>query len=257
MIRSALFQAAYYLLSVGYVLLCVLASIIPGSNVTTWMVQRYAKRMVQAMRWIAGIKVTMISQDKLPRGAFILAPKHQSWGDGFCAFSTVDDLVFVTGNHLEKIPLLKGVLNKIGAIVVDNCGGGDAREDLNKGAARAFSQGKRILIYPEGHLSKPGTHHRYRLGIWALYSTHNVPVVPAATNLGHYWEQTSFRKKPGRAIVEFLDPIEPGLSKAEFMATLEERIETQTRVLAIIATGGSNYPESQLVHFAKEQKNAG
>jgi 1-acyl-sn-glycerol-3-phosphate acyltransferase len=256
-IRSALFQLTYYLLSVGYVMLCVLASIIPGKNVTTWMVQRYARRMVQAMRYVAGIRVTIIGQELLPSGPFILAPKHQSWGDGFCSFSAVDDLVFVTGNHLEKIPLLKGVLRKIGAIVVDNCGGGDARDDLNKGAAQAFADGKRILIYPEGHLSKPGTHHRYRLGIWALYSQHNVPVVPAATNLGHYWEQTSFRKKPGRAVVEFLEPIQPGLSKAEFMETLENRIEIQTQIWAIVASGDANYPKSQLVHFEKEQKNAG
>lgn len=257
MIRSILFQAVYYLLSVSYVLLCVIASVIPGKHVTTWMVQRYAKRMVQAMRYVAGIRVRIIGKQNLPSGAFILAPKHQSWGDGFCSFSEVNDLVFVTGNHLEKIPLLKGVLSKIGAIVVDNCGGGDAREDLNNGAARAFAEGKRILIYPEGHLSKPGEHHRYRLGIWALYSQHNVPVVPAATNLGHFWEQTSFRKRPGQAVVEYLEPIPPGLSKAEFMSTLETRIETHTQMWAIVASGDPNFPASKLVHFAKEQKNAG
>lgn len=257
MIRSILFAAAYYILSVSYVLFCVMASILPGKGVTTWMVKRYAMRMVQAMRYIAGIKVRIIGQENLPSGAFILAPKHQSWGDGFCSFSIVDNLVFVTGNHLEKIPLLKGVLSKIGAIVVDSCGGGQSKEDLMNGATRAFNEGKRILIYPEGHLSKPGTHHRYRLGIWALYSTHNVPVVPAATNLGHFWEQTSFRKKPGMAVVEYLEPIPPGLSKAEFMSTLETRIETYTQMWGIVASGNPNFPKSELVHFAKEQKNAG
>lgn len=257
MIRSVLFALAYYILSVIYVLFCVMASILPGNGVTTWMVKRYATRMVQAMRYIAGIKVRIVGKDNLPSGAFILAPKHQSWGDGFCSFSSVDNLVFVTGNHLEKIPLLKGVLKKLGAIVVDSCGGGQSKEDLMNGATRAFNEGKRILIYPEGHLSKPGEHHRYRLGIWALYSTHNVPVVPAATNLGHFWEQTSFRKKPGMAVVEYLEPIPAGLSKAEFMSTLEERIETHTKMWAIVASGDPNFPDSKLVHFAKEQKNAG
>lgn len=255
-IRSVLFALTYYALSISYVLFCVFASILPGKGVTTWMVKRYAMRMVQAMRYVAGIRVRMIGTENIPSGPFILAPKHQSWGDGFCSFSTVDNLVFVTGNHLEKIPLLKGVLNKIGAIVVDNCGGGNSKEDLNKGADRAFQEGKRILIYPEGHLSKPGTHHRYRLGIWALYSTHNVPVVPAATNLGHFWEQTSFWKKPGLAVVEYLEPIPPGLSKAEFMSTLETRIETHTQMWAIVASGDANFPQSQLVHFEKEKRDA-
>jgi len=257
MIRSSLFYIAYWLLSITYILFCVVASIIPGKQVTTWMVQRYARRMVQAMYVFAGIRVTILGQERLPKGAFILAPKHQSWGDGFCSFSAVDDLVFVTGNHLEKIPLLKGVLSKIGAIVVDNCGGGNSKEDLNRGADRAFAEGKRILIYPEGHLSKPGTHHRYRLGIWALYSRHNVPVVPAATNLGHYWQQTDFLKKPGRAVVEYLEPIMPGLSKQEFMNLLETRIELNTQMWAIVATGDANYPPSQMVHFEGEKTHAG
>lgn len=252
MIRSFLFAIAYYILSVIYVLFCVMASLVPGKHVTTWMVRHYSWRMVQLMRWVAGIRVEVRGLENLPTGPFILAPKHQSWGDGFCSFSSVDDLVFVTGNHLEKIPLLKGVLRKIGAIVVDNCGGGNSKEDLNRGADRAFQEGKRILIYPEGHLSKPGTHHRYRLGIWALYSTHNVPVVPAGTNLGLFWEQTSFWKKPGQATVEYLEPIPVGLTKADFMKQLEESIEQSTRRLHQEATG-RDPGESQLVHFEKER----
>lgn len=231
MIRSAIFTLAYYVISVAYVFMATLSVIFPGKFITRWIVRRYAQRMLTAMHWFAGIKVEHRGLDNLPSGPFILAPKHQSWGDGFASFSVVKDLVFVTGNHLEKIPLLKGLLRKIGAIVVDSCGGGDSKESLMRGATRAFLEGNRVLIYPEGHLSKPGEHHRYRLGIWALYSTHHVPVVPAGTNLGCFWEQTNFRKTPGNAVVEYLEPIEPGLSKVEFMRRLETSIETSTRNL--------------------------
>lgn len=250
MFRSILFIIAYYMLSIFYVLAAALSVVFPGKFVTRWIVRRYAQRMVTAMRWFAGIRVEMRGKANLPKGPFILAPKHQSWGDGFCSFSTVDDLVFVTGNHLEKIPLLKGLLRKIGAIVVDSCGGGQSKEDLMRGTTQAFKEGKRILIYPEGHLSKPGTHHRYRLGIWAMYSQHNVPVVPAGTNLGLFWEQTAFLKRPGHAVVEFLPPIMPGLSKEEFMHRLQDDIERITWLLHMEATG--NDVESQLVHFDKE-----
>jgi 1-acyl-sn-glycerol-3-phosphate acyltransferase len=38
-------------------------------------------------------------------------------------------------------------------------------------------------------------------------------------------------KKPGRVVLEFLEPIPAGLRRAEFMHMLEERIETATNRL--------------------------
>ena len=88
-----------------------------------------------------------------------------------------------------------------------------------------------VLIYPEGHLSKPGEQHAYRKGVWHLYDALKRPCTPVATNLGLAWNQQDFRKTPGRVTVEFLDPIEPGLPKDAFMARLEAAIETRTQML--------------------------
>lgn len=151
-------------------------------------------------------------------------------------FHQFDDVAFVTGDHLEKFPLLGGVLKKLGAIVVDNCGGHKAREALAKSAEVAAREGRKILIYPEGHLSAVGTHHKYRTGVWHMYRNFNLPVVPVATNLGCFAPQQEFGKFPGTAVVEFLEPIQPGLDKAEFMALLEARIESRTAELISQAT---------------------
>jgi 1-acyl-sn-glycerol-3-phosphate acyltransferase len=58
-----------------------------------------------------------------------------------------------------------------------------------------------------------------------------------ATNLGLFWPQQDFRKHAGRATVEFLDPIEPGLERGAFMAKLEGAVETRTQQLIAQATG--------------------
>jgi 1-acyl-sn-glycerol-3-phosphate acyltransferase len=50
-----------------------------------------------------------------------------------------------------------------------------------------------------------------------------------ALNSGVYWK--GFSKYPGTIVLEFLDPIPPGLKRAEFMRVLEERIETATNRL--------------------------
>jgi 1-acyl-sn-glycerol-3-phosphate acyltransferase len=70
-----------------------------------------------------------------------------------------------------------------------------------------------------------------------MYRDFNLPVVPVATNLGVFWPQEEFTKNPGRATVEFLDPIQPGLGRGEFLAKLEAAVETRSQELIAQATG--------------------
>ena len=135
--RSFLFNVAYWIVSILYTLMAAFAALAPGRKATGWIIRRYVKRMVWAMRVFAGIRLQVRGRERLPEGAFIIAAKHQSWGDGFCVYSQFDDLAFVTGNHLERFPLLGTVLQKLGAIVVDNCGGPEARRALAESAAQA------------------------------------------------------------------------------------------------------------------------
>jgi 1-acyl-sn-glycerol-3-phosphate acyltransferase len=236
MIRSALFSLVYWLLSVLYVLMAVVCLLLPGRKAVGWVVRRYCRRMVQAMDLVIGLKLKVVGREKVP-GACIIAAKHHSWFDGFCMYSQFDDIAFVTGDHLERIPLVRGVLAKLGAIVVDNCGGHKARQALAESAARANQAGRRILIYPEGHLARAGEHFRYKSGVWHMYANFGLPVVPAATNLGVFAPQQAFLKRGGTATVEFLDPIAPGLEKAEFLKRLEAAIETRSDQLIAEATG--------------------
>ena len=236
MIRSALFSLAYWAASVLYVLLAALCLVLPGRKAVGWVVRRYTRRMVQALRLLAGIRLRVLGRDKVPE-ACIIAAKHQSWFDGYCMYSQFDDLAFVTGDHLEKLPLLGGILAKLGAIVVDNCGGHKARAALARNAARANEAGRRILIYPEGHLGKAGEHFRYKTGVYHMYANFGLPVVPVATNLGVFAPQRDFLKHPGTATLQFLDPIPPGLTRSEFMQQLQAAIEDKTDILVAEASG--------------------
>ena len=98
--------------------------------------------------------------------------------------------------------------------------------------AASFGDGaedKRIvLIYPEGHLTKVGEHKRIRAGVWHMQEASKWPVVPVATNLGLRWQEQDYAKYPGPAVIEFLDPIPPGLRKDEMVKLLGEAIHTHT-----------------------------
>jgi 1-acyl-sn-glycerol-3-phosphate acyltransferase len=235
--RSLAFNIVYWILSISYGLTAAFAALAPGRRATTWVIRRYVHRMVQAMAVFAGIRLQVRGKNHLPSGAFIVASKHQSWGDGFATYDQFDDLAFVTGDHLEKFPLLGTVLRKLGAIVVNSCGGHTARAALKERAADAHREGRKILIYPEGHLARIGEKYRYRSGVWHMYRDFDMPVVPLATNLGLFWPQEESRKTPGTATLEFLAPIPTGLPKDEFLARLEDAIEGKTAELIAEATG--------------------
>ena len=254
--RSLVFNVAFGLISVIYTFKAALAALRPGRGAVRRAVSQYVRRMVWAMDAFAGIELEVRGRERLPEGAFILAPKHASYGDGFCAYSQFDDLAFVTGDHLERFPLFKTVLKKLGAIVVDNCGGPEARRALARSAAEANAEGRKILIYPEGHLAPVGVRFRYRTGVFHMARDFGLPVVPAASNLGLFWPQEKWTKRPGKAVLEFLDPIPPTLGKAEFMARLEAAVEGRTAELVADATGRPVQPSVLGVPEA-ERRRAG
>jgi 1-acyl-sn-glycerol-3-phosphate acyltransferase len=229
-LRSFLFNIGFWWISILYVLLAAVLALTPGHKGVRWAVRRYSKRMVQLMKLI-GITPEARGRERLPPAPFIVAPKHSSYGDGFMMYVQFDDVAFVTGDHLERFPLVPKVLEKLGAIVIDNCGGSEARKDLEANFAKAAEDKRIVLIYPEGHLTKVGEHLRFRAGVWHMQDASGWPVVPVATNLGLRWQQEDFQKFPGPAVVEFLDPIMPGLGKDEFLKLLEERVETNTNRL--------------------------
>ncbi|QUD86908.1 lysophospholipid acyltransferase family protein [Phenylobacterium montanum] len=235
--RSLLFNIAFGVISVFYTLTAAFAALTPGRGLVRRVISLYVKRMVWAMRFYAGIEIEVRGRENLPQGAFILAPKHASYGDGFSIYAQFDDLAFVTGDHLERFPLMKGVLQKIGAIVVDNCGGPEARAALSRKAADAHKEGRKILIYPEGHLAPVGVRFRYRTGVYYMARDFDMPVVPVASSLGLFWTQENWTKHPGKAVLEFLEPLPMGLEKEEFMARLEAAVEDRTAELVAEATG--------------------
>jgi len=157
----------------------------------------------------------------------------------------------MTGDHITKFLFIKRILAKMNAVVIDSCGGEKVREKFHQTSQIVREQGRRILIFPEGHLSEIGTHHRYRKGVYHLYKDFDCPVVPVASNLGQRWNQNDWHKHKGGATMEFLEPIRPGMEKDAFMALLQDRIESRSLALLDMDDLGALNPEN----IGKQKEN--
>ena len=257
MIRSVAFNLYFYLGTLLVAVTGILLVPIPTPVLLRGLLFHWARAVVWGMRWIGGMKIEFRGLEHLPAsGPALLANKHHSESDGILLAARIRGIAFVAMQELFRYPLIGAILYRLQMIRVDTCGGGRERENLAQFARRACDSGRHIAIYPEGNLMAPGERERYRSGIYYLYRDLGLPVTPVATSVGLLWNRRDWRKKSGRAAIEFLPAIETGLDKESFMRRIEDVIETASdRLIAEFA--GRPYQPSQLVLRSQGQAGIG
>ncbi|HTT97620.1 MAG TPA: lysophospholipid acyltransferase family protein [Rhizomicrobium sp.] len=230
LLRSAVFFLWFALVSAVICIVFLPALILPR-RVTVWMSRRWSAINFWGLRVIAGVRFEV--RGTVPRDGVLVAAKHMSMWDTMALYLLLDDPAVVLKRGLQLIPFYGWYITKAGSIAIDRGGGASTLRKMTASAKRALDSGRSILIFPEGTRKKPDAAPDYKPGVAALYSQLGVPCVPAALNSGLFW--TGFIKRPGNIVLEFLEPIPPGLRSREFMKVLQERIETATA--ALIAEG--------------------
>ena len=194
----------------------------------------WAQAVLFALKWIVGLDGEIRGRANIPPGACLIAMKHQSMFDTLMLPPLLGDPAVVIKRELQYVPFYGWYATRAGSIFIDRKGGANALRRMVGAAKRAVAAGRPVVIFPQGTRTMPGQPvdtAPYQAGIAALYRELGVPLVPAAVNSGMYWGRRAFMKRHGRIIVEFLEPILPGLPRREVMATLEARIEAATAAL--------------------------
>jgi 1-acyl-sn-glycerol-3-phosphate acyltransferase len=198
-----------------------------------WMFNFWGRGVVGLLA-ICDIKVEVRGKQFIPTGAALVAPKHQCMLDVFAQFTWLPGSAFVMKKELAWIPWFGWYAKKAGAIVIDREGQAKTMRQVIREGIELFKKGRQVVIFPEGTRKAPGAEPDYKPGIAALYRELNVRVEPVATNVGVHGSAHGFIRIPGTIVFEYLEPIPPGLKRAEFMRILEERIETKsTELLAL------------------------
>jgi 1-acyl-sn-glycerol-3-phosphate acyltransferase len=185
------------------------------------------------LKVIVGTKLEVRGQEKLPKGACLVASKHQSAWETFALIPLFRDPALLMKRELFWIPFHGWFSRKFEMIPVDRDKGPAALRRMLREARKRVADGREIIIFPEGTRRAPGAPPDYKTGVILLYEALGLPCVPVALNSGVFWPRRSLERRPGTIVVKFLDPIPPGLPKAEFLARLTEAVETaSTRLLA-------------------------
>ncbi len=233
LLRSFLFAIVFYAWSVAWAIAMVPMLAAPRSWLLAGM-RFWSRSLNVLLKVICGIRVEIRGQEHVPSADALIASKHQTMFDVFVQFGVLKGSLFVFKKELLIIPIFGWIALKIGSIVVDRQGQATALRDMVRRAQEQFRLGDRqLVIFPEGTRKAPGAPPDYKPGVAGLYRELGVPVHPVATNAGVHWPAHGFLRRPGVIVYQYLEPIPPGLKRAEFMRLLEERIETASnRLLA-------------------------
>ncbi len=191
----------------------------------------WIKGVMGLLAGVVGLGHQVRGMENIPPGPVIFASKHQSAWDTIIFNLLFDDPAFIIKKELFHVPFFGWCIYKAGMIGIDRTDGAPALKKMLGEAREALDQGRPLVIFPEGTRVRPGVKLAYLPGVAAFYGHLEAAVVPVALNSGVFWGRRALRKHPGVITIEFLPAIEKGLNRVDFMARLEESMETATSKL--------------------------
>ncbi|QGX97266.1 1-acyl-sn-glycerol-3-phosphate acyltransferase [Roseovarius faecimaris] len=222
-IRSLLFvgQAYFMMLPLGLLFL-------PWALVSRKGALTACKSWCVWIRWTASWMVGLRTEVRgtPPADEVMIAAKHQSFLDIILIFHSVPAGKFIMKRELLKAPILGQYALGIGCVPVDRGKRSQAIKKMVADVAKGKQQPGQLIIYPQGTRIPPGVSAPYKIGTGVLYDELGQDCVPVATNVGLFWPKRGIMRRPGLAVVEFLPRIKAGLDKEDFMARLEDEVET-------------------------------
>jgi 1-acyl-sn-glycerol-3-phosphate acyltransferase len=226
-LRSLLFNLLFYPNFVVWAIIALPTLVMPRKallRVANW----WAQSNILMMRIICNIRVEYRGAEKIPTGPLIVAAKHQSMWETISLLHFFDAPFFVLKRELLRIPVFGQYLMKADMVAIDRASGRRALMKITRRAAEEVRRGRQFVIFPEGTRRPPGAPPDYKAGVALIYTDCGVPCLPVALNSGLFWPRRTFMRYPGTLVVEFLDPLSPGLPRGEFLARIQNVIEEAT-----------------------------
>lgn len=189
----------------------------------------YCYWVLWTARWMVGIRTEV--RGKAPTGEVMIAAKHQSFLDILMIFKETPQAKFIMKRELLWTPVIGIYAKRLGCVPINRGKGGAAIAKMVRDVAKEFAEPGQLIIYPQGTRVAPGAYKPYKIGSAILYGDLQQVCIPAATNVGLFWPRKGILRNPGLAVVEFLEPIQPGLDRKEFMTRLEQVVEDRSNEL--------------------------
>ena len=163
---------------------------------------------------------------------FFIAASHQSMFETFYLQTIFNSPVFILKKELLLIPIFGWYLKKIGSISIK-------RDKISKDNLNFYDDIKEmvinserpLIIFPQGTRVLPRERTPFKKGASRIYEELKIKCQPLAINSGQVWPKIGKKHSHKIITISILKPIEPGLTKKEFIDKLENEIYSELDLL--------------------------
>ena len=225
MIRSSLFSIIFFLGIIVISILFLPTLIMPknvvlfGGKLMGLWAELCLKKILSTEIFIKG-KENILKDQK-----FFIAASHQSMFETFFLQTIFNAPIFILKKELLIIPIFGWYLKKIGSISInrnkiakENIGFFDIISETVKKTNRP------LIIFPQATRVLPSERPPFKKGVARIYDELKIYCQPVAINSGYVWPKKGLKIPNKKITISILKPIEIGLSKEDFIKTLEKKI---------------------------------
>ena len=156
---------------------------------------------------------------------FFIAASHQSMFETFYLQTIFNSPVFILKKELLLIPIFGWYLKKIGSVSINR--NKAVKENLSffDEVSRIVKLSERpLIIFPQATRVLPNERPTFKKGAARIYEELQIDCQPIAINSGHVWPKKGRKLSHKKIVISILQPINPGLTKEDFIKILEENI---------------------------------
>ncbi|WP_238532573.1 lysophospholipid acyltransferase family protein [Novosphingobium pentaromativorans] len=187
----------------------------------------WARGVLFGLSWIVGLDFREEGRSNIPPEPCLIICNHQSVWETLAALVLFPEVSIIAKDELLGIPILGWFLKNSPMIVIARGSAASSLRKMKVEGAAALSEGRSVLIFPEGTRKSAHEQVHFKRGVELLYGALGAKVLPVVVDSGKFWGVGGSLKKPGTITVSYLPVLEPGLDITEFARDAEFRMQAE------------------------------
>ena len=185
------------------------------------------------LRYLLNTKIEIKGKENIIKSErFFIAASHQSMFETFYLQTIFNSPIFILKKELTYIPIFGWYLKKIGSVSIKrNKVSKDNLDFFGNISEKLMNTERPLIIFPQGTRVLPDERPSFKKGVSRIYDELKIICQPVAINSGYVWPKRGIKNNKRTITISILKPIQPGISKDEFLTNLEDCIYSELDLL--------------------------